>query len=118
MLLIVAVLDSNQLVTQLVQGVPKKMWFKPIFEFMTLEGVFLGVKNSSKNFGNKKILGYLAKFWVNGPCFIENLTIFPKFLELFFTPKNTPSKVKNSKMGLNQIFFGTPCNLELYMNVL
>ena len=37
--------------------------------------------------------------------------LFPKFLELFFTPKNTPSKVKNSKMGLNQIFLGTPCRL-------
>ena len=36
------------------QGVPKKMWFKPIFEFLTLGGVFLGVKNNSKNFGNKK----------------------------------------------------------------
>ena len=24
------------------------------FEFLTLEGVFLGVKNISKNFGNKK----------------------------------------------------------------
>ena len=36
------------------QGVPKKMWFKPIFEFLTLGGVFLGVKNNSKNFGTKK----------------------------------------------------------------
>ena len=41
------------------------------------------------------------------------------FLELFFTPKNTPPKFKKSKMGLNRIFlghpvakqtfFGTPC---------
>ena len=37
-----------------------------------------------------------------------NIFLFPKFLELFFTPKNTPSKVKNSKMGLNQIFLGHP----------
>ena len=30
--------------------------------------------------------------------------LFPKFLELFFTPKNTPPKVWNSKMGLKGIF--------------
>ena len=61
------------------QGVPKKMWFKPIFEFMTFEGVFSGVKNNSKNFGNKKILDCLAKFWVNGPCFVQNLPFFLSF---------------------------------------
>ena len=44
------------------QGVPKKMVIRKGFEFLTLGGVFLGVKNNSKNFGNKKILGYLAKF--------------------------------------------------------
>ena len=43
-------------------GCPKKIRFKPIFEFLTLGGVFLGVKNNSKNFGNKKKLGCLAKF--------------------------------------------------------
>ena len=48
------------------QGVPKKMWFKLIFEFLTMGRVFLGVKNNSKNFGNKKIVGCLAKFGVNG----------------------------------------------------
>ena len=32
------------------------------FEFLTLGGGFLGVKNNSKNFGNKNILGCLAKF--------------------------------------------------------
>ena len=42
------------------QGVPKKIQFKPIFEF--LGGVFLEVKNYSKNFGNQKKLGCLAKF--------------------------------------------------------
>ena len=39
----------------------KKMWFKPIYEFLTLEGVFLGVKNNSKNFGNKKNIGLFSK---------------------------------------------------------
>ena len=37
----------------ILQGVPKKMWFKPIFEFLTLGVVFSGVKNNSNNFGNK-----------------------------------------------------------------
>ena len=40
------------------QGVPKKIWFKPIFEFLNLGGVFLGVKKNSKNFLFYKI------FWV------------------------------------------------------
>ena len=37
-----------------IQGVPKKIIFKVIFEFLSLGEVFLGVKNNSKNFGNKK----------------------------------------------------------------
>ena len=32
----------------------KKMVIQKVFEFLTLGGVFLGVKNNSKNFGNKK----------------------------------------------------------------
>ena len=40
--------------TKCLQGVPKKIRFKPIFEFLNLGGVFLGVKNNSKNIGNKK----------------------------------------------------------------
>ena len=35
-------------------GCPKKMLLLSSFEFMTLGGVFTGVKNNSKNFGNKK----------------------------------------------------------------
>ena len=31
--------------------------------------------------------------------------LFPKFLELFFTPKNTPPKLRNSKMSLKVVFF-------------
>ena len=44
------------------QGVPRRMLLLSGFEFLTLGGVFLGVKNKSKNFGNQKILGCLAKF--------------------------------------------------------
>ena len=35
-------------------GCPKKMALLSSFEFLGLGGVFLGVKNTSKNFGNKK----------------------------------------------------------------
>ena len=36
--------------------------------------------------------------------------LFPKLLELFFTPINTSPKVKNSKLDKRSIFFGTPCS--------
>ena len=45
-----------------IQGVPKKMPFKPIFEFQTFGGMFSGVKNYIKDFGNQKHIGCLAKF--------------------------------------------------------
>ena len=38
-----------------IQGVPKKMLLLSSFEFLTLGGVFIGVTNNSKNFGNKKM---------------------------------------------------------------
>ena len=43
------------------QGVPKKMVIWKGFEFLTLGGVFLEVKNNSKNFGNKKDIGLYSK---------------------------------------------------------
>ena len=43
---------------------------------------------------------HLLKILLNNPIFF----MFPKFLELFFTPKNTPPKVRNKGN-----FFGTPC---------
>jgi hypothetical protein len=43
------------------QGVPKRMLLLSGFEFLTLGGVFLGVKNNSKNFGNKKNIRLLSK---------------------------------------------------------
>ena len=42
-------------------GCPKKIWFKPIFEFFTMRRVFSGVKNNSKNFGNKEILSLIGR---------------------------------------------------------
>ena len=46
----------------LIQGVPKKIGILSSFEFFDLGGVFLGVKNNSKNFGTKKKYGCFAKF--------------------------------------------------------
>ena len=43
------------------QGVPKKMVIRKGFKFLTLGGVFLGVKNNSKNFRNKKNIGLFSK---------------------------------------------------------
>ena len=42
-------------------GVPKKIIFKPIFEFLSMGGVFLGVKNNTKNSGSKKNIRFLNK---------------------------------------------------------
>ena len=41
---------------------PQKIGILSCFEFLDLRGVFLGVKNSSKNVGNKKMSGFIAKF--------------------------------------------------------
>ena len=53
-------MQTQNRISQSLQSVNKKMWFKPIFEFLTLEGVFLGVENN-KNFGNKKNIGLFSK---------------------------------------------------------
>ena len=60
-------------------GWPKKNGDSERFWVCDLGRVFLGVKNNSENFGNKKILGCLAKFRVNGPCFVQNLPFFLSF---------------------------------------
>ena len=41
------------------QGVPKKIVILSGFEFLTLGGVFLGVKNNSKNFLFYKIFWFV-----------------------------------------------------------
>ena len=43
------------------EGVPKKIGILSSFEFLYLGGVFLGVKNNSENFGNKKYIGFYRK---------------------------------------------------------
>ena len=54
-----------------VQGVPKKVSVKPIFEFQNLGGVFLGVKNNSKNFENKKNYRLLSKILSKWTLFVR-----------------------------------------------
>ena len=65
------------------QGVPKKMWFKPIFEFSTMGRVFLGVKNNSKNFGNKKNIRLLIKILSKGTFLIRKRQKFCFFRSLW-----------------------------------
>ena len=61
-------------------GCPKKMWFKPIFEFMTFERVFLGVKNNSKNFGNRKNIELFSKILSKWTLFDSKYAYFPEIL--------------------------------------
>ena len=55
------------------QGVPKKMVIWKGFEFLTLGGVFLGVKNYSKNFGNKKDKGLFSKILIKWTLFVQKM---------------------------------------------
>ena len=58
------------------QGVPKKMVIRKGFEFLTLGGVFLGVKNNSKNFGNKKNITLFSKILSKWTLFIRKMQKF------------------------------------------
>ena len=70
------------------------------------------------NFELLKLTKTIRRFWtkevsftqivLNNPIFF----VFPKILELFFTPKKTPPKVKNSKPDKRDIFFGQPVYLH------
>ena len=66
------------------------------------------LENSRKLEDFEQNKAHLLKILLNNPVFF----LFPKFLESFFTPKNTPPKVKNSKLDKRCIFFGTPCRLH------
>ena len=65
------------------QGVQKKMWFKPILGFLTLGGVFIGVENNSKNFENKKNIRLFSKILSKWTLFIRKMQKFWCFYELF-----------------------------------
>ena len=63
------------ILVSILQDVQTKMHLLSSFEFLTLGGVFLEVKNNYK-----KILGCLAKFLVNGHCLSEKCRIFGVFM--------------------------------------
>ena len=56
-----------------IQGVPKKVSVKPTLEFQNLGGVFLGVKNNSKNFENKKNSRLFSKILSKWTLFVRKL---------------------------------------------
>ena len=57
------------------QGVPKKIGFLSSFEFLGSGGVFLGVKNNSKNFGNKKNIVLFSKILSKCTLFYSKFSI-------------------------------------------
>ena len=62
----VGVTEQNKIFNSLCQYcISIYRWFKPIFEFLTLGGIFLGVTTNSKNFRNKKnsICFFPDNFW-------------------------------------------------------
>ena len=53
---------------------------------------------------------HLIKILLYNPIYF----LFPKFLEIFLTPKNTPPKSKNSKLDKIPIFLGHPADTNLW----
>ena len=82
-------------------GCPKKnMWFKPIFEFLTLGGVFLGVKNNSKNFGNQKNIRLFSKILSKRTLFYSKSSNFLDYFGLYqLVPKNTPHLTSHTPLS-------------------
>ena len=64
-------------------GCPKKMLLLSSFEFLTLGRVFLGVKNNSKNFGNKKNIILLSKILSKLTLFIRKMQKVWWFCQVF-----------------------------------
>ena len=73
---------SILLIVAVLQGVPKKIVILSGFEFLTLGGVFLGVKNNSKNSGNKKNIRLFSKILSKWTLFIKNMQKILCFYEL------------------------------------
>ena len=61
------------------------------FEFLTLEGLFLGVKNNSKNSGNKKNTRLFSKI-------LSKWTLFIKKMQKIFVFLRVDGHVKNGKL--------------------
>ena len=68
---------------------PKKMLFNPIFEFQTLGGEFLWVKNNSKNKKDKRLFNKIISKWTLFVRKIQKIMWFFDFMamlrmEIFF----------------------------------
>ena len=61
------------------QGVPKKMVIMSGFEFLTLRGVFLGVKDNSKNYGTLKNIRLFSKILSKTTLFYSKSSNFHEF---------------------------------------
>ena len=61
------------------QGVPKKMVILSGFEFLTIGGVFLGVKINSKNSGTKKNNRLFSKILSKMTLLFSKLSHFLEF---------------------------------------
>ena len=65
-----------------VQGVPKKIGLLSSVEFLGWGGVFLGVKNYSKNSGTQKNIGSYSKILSKWAFFIRKMKKILPFYEL------------------------------------
>ena len=63
----------------ILQGVPQKIGILSSFKFLDLGGVFLGVKNNSKNFGNHKNIRVYSKILSKTTLFYSKSSNFHEF---------------------------------------
>ena len=78
------------------QGVPKKIVILSSFEFLDLGGFFSGVKNNSKNFGNKKDIGLFSKILSKWNLFYsKSLDLFNLYDFVHFKMSKNHSKSYN-----------------------
>ena len=78
-----------------------------IFEFQTLGGVILGVKNNSKNFGNKKDIRLLSKILNKKTLFIRNADVLV-FLQVYGHVKKSDELIySNWSLTVSIIFLKT-----------
>ena len=88
------------ILVSILQDVQTKMHLLSSFEFLTLGGVFLEVKNNYKNFGNKKNIGLFSKILSKWTLFCSKSSNFLEFSRLWHF-----QKVKNHLESLNIKYF-------------
>ena len=83
--------------TKYVQGVPKKISLQLLFKFLSMGGVFLGVKNNSLSFENKKNYRLLSKILSKWTLFVRKRQKIMGFQEIMALLKKRNSlKCHNS----------------------